>query len=87
MEMLKEIDNSAAVDYLTQKKRAKISRSFFFEGKKKKNVYFYQLQGEMIYTVKHLEILFIFHHYCQIQFSPKIMSYLSYKWICDSHCN
>ena len=36
MEMLKEIDNSAAVDYLTQKKRAKISRSFFFEGKKKK---------------------------------------------------
>ena len=36
MEMLKEIDNSAAVDYLTMKKRAKISRSFFFEGKKKK---------------------------------------------------
>ena len=63
--MLKEIDNSAAVDYLTQKKRAKISRSFFFEGKKKKNVYFYQLQGEMIYRVKHLEMLFIFHHYCQ----------------------
>ena len=46
-------------------KRAKISRSFFFEGKKKKNVYFYQLQGEMIYRVKHLEMLFIFHHYCQ----------------------
>ena len=40
MEMLKEIDNSAAVDYLTQKKRAKISRSFFFEGKKKKECLF-----------------------------------------------
>ena len=49
MEMLKEIDNSAAVDYLTMKKRAKISRSFFFEGKKKKRMYIFISNKERWY--------------------------------------
>lgn len=50
MEMLKEIDNLAAVDYLTQKKRAKISRSFFFEGKKKECLFLLVTRRDDIYS-------------------------------------